>query len=136
MKASKGVLQTGSQQRSDPRFRLACELVSNGRIGKLRHVTVILSSGLRGGPSATAPVPAGLDWNTWQGQVQAKDFVPERGHKKFRYWLDYWFPNQNRQYSSPCPPRYPSPPAAARENFTSLIGHPCGLPFPGSQNRA
>ena len=89
VKASKGVLQTGSQQRSDARFRLACELVRNGRIGKLRHVTVILPSGLHGGPFATAPVPAELDWNTWQGQVRATDFVPERGHKKFRYWLDY-----------------------------------------------
>ena len=89
VKASKGVLQTGSQQRSDARFRLACELVRNGRIGKLRHVTVILPAGLHGGPFATAPVPAELDWNTWQGQVRATDFVPERGHKKFRYWLDY-----------------------------------------------
>ncbi len=89
VRTSKGVLQTGSQQRSDARFRLACELVRNGRIGQLRHVTVILPAGLHGGPFAPAPVPAELDWNTWQGQAPATEFVPERAHSKFRYWLDY-----------------------------------------------
>ncbi len=34
------VFQTGSQQRSDWRFRRACELVRNGRIGKLKPVRV------------------------------------------------------------------------------------------------
>src|SRR5262249_29513886 len=33
---NKVVFQTGTQQRSDRRFRLACELVRNGRIGKLQ----------------------------------------------------------------------------------------------------
>lgn len=89
VRKSKGILQTGSQQRSDARFRLACELVRNGRIGTLRHVTVILPAGLHGGPFAAAPVPAELDWDTWQGQARAADFVPERSHLKFRYWLDY-----------------------------------------------
>jgi predicted dehydrogenase len=89
VRETKRVLQTGSQQRSDARFRLACELVRNGRIGKLRHVTVVLPAGLHGGPFATAPVPAGLDWDTWQGQARATQFVPERCHQKFRYWLDY-----------------------------------------------
>ena len=37
---SKVVFQTGSQQRSDHRFRRACELVRNGRIGDLRTVRV------------------------------------------------------------------------------------------------
>jgi predicted dehydrogenase len=83
------ILQTGSQQRSDPRFRLACELVRNGRIGKIKNVQVILPSGLRGGPFATKPVPEGLDWDFWQGQTQAVDYVPERCHFSFRYWYDY-----------------------------------------------
>jgi myo-inositol 2-dehydrogenase / D-chiro-inositol 1-dehydrogenase len=83
------ILQTGSQQRSDARFRLACELVRNGRIGKVKHVQVILPSGLRGGPFATKPVPEGLDWDFWQGQTQAVEYVPERCHFSFRYWYDY-----------------------------------------------
>ncbi len=83
------ILQTGSQQRSDPRFRLACELVRNGRIGKVKHVQVILPSGLYGGPFGTKPVPAGLDWDFWQGQTPATEYVPERCHFSFRYWYDY-----------------------------------------------
>jgi predicted dehydrogenase len=83
------VLQTGSQQRSDPRFRLACELVRNGRIGKVKHVQVILPSGLHGGPFSTKPVPQELDWDFWQGQTPAVDYVPERCHFSFRYWYDY-----------------------------------------------
>ncbi len=84
-----GILQTGSQQRSDPRFRLACELVRNGRIGKVKHVQVILPSGLRGGPFSTKPVPSELDWDFWQGQTPSVDYVPERCHFSFRYWYDY-----------------------------------------------
>jgi predicted dehydrogenase len=83
------ILQTGSQQRSDARFRLACELVRNGRIGKVTHVQVILPSGLHGGPFSTRPVPAGLDWDYWQGQTPYVDYVPERCHFSFRYWYDY-----------------------------------------------
>jgi predicted dehydrogenase len=83
------VLQTGSQQRSDPRFRLACELVRNGRIGKVKHVQVILPSGLFGGPFATKPVPEELNWDFWQGQTPAVEYVPERCHFSFRYWYDY-----------------------------------------------
>jgi predicted dehydrogenase len=85
----KRVLQTGSQQRSDKRFRLACELVRNGRLGKLRHVITSLPSGRHGGPFAPAPVPEGLDWDFWQGQAPALDYVPERGHGSFRYWWEY-----------------------------------------------
>ena len=83
------VLQTGSQQRSDRIFRLACELVRNGRIGKPQHVSVWLPRGRREGPFAKATPPAGFDWNLWLGPTPELDYVPERTHITFRYWWDY-----------------------------------------------
>ena len=85
----KTVLQTGTQQRSDKKFRLACELVRNGRIGQLKQVTVFLPAGLRAGPFPSSPVPAELDWDLWQGQAPKADYVKERCHTTFRYWLEY-----------------------------------------------
>ncbi|MFZ1005307.1 MAG: Gfo/Idh/MocA family oxidoreductase [Candidatus Sulfotelmatobacter sp.] len=89
VKKSDRILQTGSQQRSDKTFRLACELVRNGRLGKVERAKVWLPHGLREGPFATKPIPNDLDWNFWQGQTQAVEYVPERCHSKFRYWWDY-----------------------------------------------
>lgn len=86
---TKGILQTGSQQRSDARFRLACELVRNGRLGRLKHVITSLPAGPRQGPFATSAAPAGLNWDYWQGQTPAHDYVHERCHGTFRYWYDY-----------------------------------------------
>jgi len=62
------VVQTGSEARSSPSCRLACELVRNGRIGEVREVYVSSV----GGPSSmevlpAEPVPPGLDWEMWLG---------------------------------------------------------------------
>ncbi|MGE5193329.1 MAG: Gfo/Idh/MocA family protein [Deltaproteobacteria bacterium] len=86
---TKRILQTGSQQRSDARFRLACELVRNGRIGKLQHIVTQLPSGPAAGPFHPKPVPAELDWDFWQGQAPAVEYVPERCHVMFRFWYEY-----------------------------------------------
>jgi len=57
------VFQTGSQQRSDKEFRLNCELVRSGRIGKVKTVNVDV-----GGPSRWCDLPEeklepGLNWD-------------------------------------------------------------------------
>src|SRR5207244_4705602 len=62
VKEAKCVLQVGSQQRSDARFRLACELVRNGRLGELTQVTAVLPAGPSRGPFEKKPVPEELDW--------------------------------------------------------------------------
>ncbi len=85
----KTVLQTGSQQRSDKHFRLAAELVRNGRLGKLKQVTVFLPAGLRAGPFSPSPVPKELNWDFYLGQAPKTDYVKERCHTTFRYWFDY-----------------------------------------------
>jgi len=68
------VFQLGSQQRSEANFRLACELVRSGRIGKVMTVHVGV-----GGPSAETyypadPVPDGLDWDFWLGPAPWRPF--------------------------------------------------------------
>jgi predicted dehydrogenase len=83
------VLQTGTQQRSSSRFRLACELVRNQRIGQLKQITVWLPAGLREGPFTSTPPPSELNWDFWQGQTPSVDYVKQRCHLTFRFWYDY-----------------------------------------------
>lgn len=83
------ILQTGTQQRSSIHFRLACDLIRNGRIGKIQKAEVWLPAGLRGGPFATSKVPEGFNYDFWQGQTPAVPYVKERTHFSFRYWWDY-----------------------------------------------
>jgi predicted dehydrogenase len=86
---NKIVFQTGTQQRSSKRFRLACELVRNGRLGALNQVNVFVPAGLRAGPFKKAPVPAGFDYDFWLGQAPEAVYYPERCHSNFRWWYDY-----------------------------------------------
>jgi predicted dehydrogenase len=76
------ILQVGSQQRSDKNFRLACELVRNGRIGKLQHIIVGLPTGPKGGPFQPIAIPDGLDWDFYVGQAPKMDYLGEIELKK------------------------------------------------------
>lgn len=83
------ILQTGSQQRSDKHFRHACELVRNGRLGKLQKITTYLPMGPREGPFATSDVPPELNWDMWLGPREMTPYVKQKCHGTFRYWYDY-----------------------------------------------
>lgn len=80
------ILQVGSQQRSDRNFRLACELVRNRRIGKLKHIIVGLPTGPREGPFSPQPVPAGLNWDYYVGQAPFMEYNGKNCHWAFRWW--------------------------------------------------
>ncbi|MBM3335471.1 Gfo/Idh/MocA family oxidoreductase, partial [Candidatus Sumerlaeota bacterium] len=78
----KRVFQTGTQQRSDPRFRLACELARNGYVGKI-HTLQVATPGPNYKPSYKGaldpqPTPAGFDFNHWLGPAPEKPFNPGR----------------------------------------------------------
>ncbi len=73
--------QTGSQQRSDQYFRLACEQVRNGRIGRLKGVRVGLPGGHKdwNGMAAQvnpAPPPSDFDYEMWLGPAEQMDYRP------------------------------------------------------------
>jgi predicted dehydrogenase len=91
--ANHRVLQTGSMQRSMNEFRVACELVRNGVIGKIERVEC--SFGDPGRPCdlpEETPEP-GLDWDRWCGPAPLRGYssvLSPRGiHKGFPAWRDY-----------------------------------------------
>ncbi len=89
----KRILQTGSMQRSMTEFRVACELVRNGVIGKIQ--TVECSFGDPGRPCdlPEQPMEPGLDWNMWCGPAPFRGYssvLSPRGiHQGFPDWRNY-----------------------------------------------
>ena len=61
------VVQVGSWQRSRPQFHRVCELVRNGRLGKIARVEVGIGLDKSGGCRTPEPVPANLDYDKWLG---------------------------------------------------------------------
>ncbi len=82
------IWQTGSWQRSVDNFHHGCELVRNGRIGKVTRVEVGLPTGSPGKNNPIQPVPEGVDWDFWLGPAP---WVPFRGvmHWDWRWMMDY-----------------------------------------------
>jgi predicted dehydrogenase len=80
------VYQAGTQQRSEygGKFRLACELVRNGRIGQLKEVYAYRQPGAFHPSAWTADavqrVPDGFDWELWLGPLPWRPFAGEAGH--------------------------------------------------------
>jgi predicted dehydrogenase len=79
------VFQLGSQQRSAnpwPQFKKACELVRNGRIGKIHTVRVGLPSDPAGGNTTEMPVPANLNYDRWLGSAPYVYYTEDRVHSQ------------------------------------------------------
>jgi hypothetical protein len=80
------IYQAGTQQRSeyDGKFRQACELVRNGRIGQLKEVYAYrLPGAFVPNPwtsDYSVPVPEGFDWDMWLGPLPWRPFGGEAGH--------------------------------------------------------
>jgi predicted dehydrogenase len=68
------ILQAGTQQRSDPRFRQACELARNGYLGKLTEVYVSAPSGKRLLKFPTAEIPVDVDYDLFLGPAPYKPY--------------------------------------------------------------
>jgi predicted dehydrogenase len=84
------IAQTGSQQRSDARFRQACEMARNGRLGKLEKVLVgIPRPNHPGKPIADTAPPAELNYDLWLGPAPNRAYNKNRVHYNFRFFWDY-----------------------------------------------
>ncbi|HWX18848.1 MAG TPA: Gfo/Idh/MocA family oxidoreductase [Candidatus Binatia bacterium] len=85
--------QIGSQQRSDapwPQFRRACELVRNGRVGKLHTVQIGLPTDPSGGNETPMPVPPNLNYDMWLGCTPVVPYTEERVHPQNDFSRPGW----------------------------------------------
>ena len=85
------VFQTGTQRRSWAKVRHVCELVRNGRIGRLLRVTAGVGANSRQcAPTwQPEPVPPELDYDLWLGPAPWAPYHPQRCHYSFRFLGDY-----------------------------------------------
>lgn len=91
------VLQTGSHERSGDNARRACELVRNGRIGKVHTVKINLPDDDKHHKQARQltsvppemPVPEGFDYDRWLGHTPKVPYTERRTHFWWRFNLTY-----------------------------------------------
>lgn len=84
------IFQVGSQQRSDSRFRFACELVRNGRIGELHTVKVGFGTDPSTSPQPPMIVPDWFDYDMWLGPAPWAAYTEKRVHPQSGYGRPGW----------------------------------------------
>lgn len=87
----KAVFQVGSQQRSEPVFRQAVEIVRNGHLGKISHFEVGLPAGYSEAQGSTEvlEIPEGLDYEMWCGPGEKLPYMKARHHRWWRWHTAY-----------------------------------------------
>jgi predicted dehydrogenase len=68
------VFQFGTQQRSDLKFRWACELALNGRLGRIKEILVTAPGGKSGPAFQEQPVLDYVNWDRWVGPAPMTPF--------------------------------------------------------------
>lgn len=84
------ILQVGTQQRSSPQFRIAAELVRNGRIGKLHTVKIGLPGDPAGPEAPEMPIPENLNYDMWLGSTPEVYYTEMRVHPQNNYGRPGW----------------------------------------------
>jgi len=90
MKRYNRVFQWSTEDRSVDVYHRMCELVRNGRIGKVHTIRVELPSGPdTPGDPTPMPAPKGFDYEMWLGPAPYAPYTKDRIHWNFRWILDY-----------------------------------------------
>jgi len=81
--------QHGTQQRSDPGFRFAVEMVRNGRLGQIKRI-VAEATGCKTVPyPPEESVPEGFDYDMWLGPAPLAPYCEQRCTRDFTKIKDY-----------------------------------------------
>jgi hypothetical protein len=86
------VFQFGTQQRSGRDFRLGCELVRNGRVGKLHTIVVGSLPGMvfANQPLQPPPDPREFDYDMWLGPAPWSAYTFQRAASRAEGSPGYW----------------------------------------------
>lgn len=89
------ILQVGTQQRAMPQFRVAAELVRNGRIGKVHTVKVGLPGDPAGPEAPAMPIPSNLNFDMWLGSTPELPYTEIGVHPQNDYSRPGWLRQRN-----------------------------------------
>ena len=89
------ILQLGTQQRSSEQFRIAAELVRNGRIGKLHTVRIGLPGDPPGPDATPMPIPSNLNYEMWLGSTPEIPYSEIGVHPQHDYSRPGWLRHEN-----------------------------------------
>lgn len=84
------VFQTGTQQRSTPNFRHACELARNGYLGKVHTIEVGAPPGSVYPVEAPCDPPEGFDYDRWSGPAPYIPFDKKRCEWLAMYMISHY----------------------------------------------
>lgn len=90
VKKSGVILQVGTQQRCYPQFRIAAELVRNGRIGKLHTVKVGIGADPSGPLAPAMPVPPTFNYDMWLGSTPLVPYTEKGVHSQTSFDRPGW----------------------------------------------
>ncbi len=91
----KVILQVGTQQRAMLQFRVAAELVRNGRIGKIHTVKIGLPGDPAGSIALEMPIPANLNFDMWLGSTPEVPYTEIGVHPQNDYSRPGWLRQRN-----------------------------------------
>jgi predicted dehydrogenase len=89
------ILQVGTQQRSMAQFRVAAELVRNGRIGKIHTVKIGLPGDPAGPDAPEMPIPPNLNFEMWLGSTPEVAYTEIGVHPQNDYGRPGWLRLEN-----------------------------------------
>lgn len=84
------VFQLGTQIHATDNYHRVVELIQSGAIGKVHTVRLWKNQTPPNlGNPKVQPIPKHLNWDMWLGPAPYTDYIPEKCHLNYRYFLDY-----------------------------------------------
>lgn len=84
------IFQLGTQIHAGDNYHRVAEIIQSGAIGRVHTIRLWKTGGPPDlGAPKTQPVPKHLNWDMWLGPAPYTEYMPEKCHFSYRYFLDY-----------------------------------------------